>query len=527
MRVKRWRETTLRYRLMKFIRRREVNVSLAVLAQLLALLLGLVYFGQHYVIFYFCSTAMSILCALHVINSRSNPEMRAAWLVPILMFPFFGGVIYILLGRSRLTRRSRRQLEYNEPMLRRTFEADYSRLSDVAGPYGARVERECRGIAQMGGYPVFDGTQTQYLPTGEAFWKALLTELETAQRYIFLEYYIIEEGELWNSILQVLERKAAQGVDVRLMYDDIGCISRLPADYPARLRKKGIKVCVFNPYMPVLTSTANNRDHRKICVIDGVTAFTGGINLADEYVDCVRYFGYWKDTALLMRGEAAWGFAVMFLDMWDSITRSRESWADFRPQPEALAGIKGKGLVQPICTAPFSEISLSESTIINIIRSATKYVYLSTPYLIPTHELILAMITAARSGVDVRILTPNIPDKKVIFAATRAHYMQLIEAGVKIYEYSPGFMHAKQIVADDRMAMVGSVNLDFRSLYLNFECTAWMMDAQCIPDIRADMEESMRLSERITPEKGRALISSGTLPHRIWRSVLRVFAPLM
>lgn len=527
MRVKRWRETTLRYRLMKFIRRREVNVSLAVLVQLTALLLGLVYFGQHYLIFYICSMAVSVLCALHEINSRSNPAMKVAWLVPILLVPFFGGVIYILFGSSRMTRRSRRRSEHNEPMLRRAFAPEYEALPEITRPYGERVARECRGFVQMCGYPAFAHTETAYLATGEAFWRSLLEELENAQRYIFMEYYIIEEGEMWDRILDVLARKAAQGVDVRLMYDDIGCISRLPADYPARLRAMGIQACVFNPYMPVLTSSANNRDHRKICVIDGITAYTGGVNLADEYIDRVRYFGYWKDTALRMHGDAAWGFAVMFLDMWDSIAGVSEKWQDFRPDPAQIADISGQGLVQPLCTAPFSDLSLSESTLLNVIRNATQYVYISTPYLVPTHDLINAMITAARSGVDVRIITPNIPDKKVIFAATRAHYMPLIEAGVKIYEYSPGFMHAKMMVADDRMAMVGSMNLDFRSLYLNFEGMAWLLDAQCIPDIRRDMEESMRLSERITKEKGRALISSGTLPHRLWRSILRVFAPLM
>ena len=527
MRVKRWRETTLRYRLMQFIRRREVNVSLAVLAQLLALMLGLVYFGQHYVIFYFCSTAVGVLCALHVINGRSNPEMKAAWLVPILLVPFFGGVIYILLGRSRMSRKSRMRMERNADMLRRAFAREYQQQAQWLEPYGERVARESRGIVNMSGYPVFSGTDTEFLATGEIFWQRLLQELEKAQKYIFLEYYIIQEGEMWQRILDVLGRKAAQGVEVRLMYDDIGCISRLPADYPSKLRAMGIQVCVFNPYMPVLTSTANNRDHRKICVIDGNTAFVGGINLADEYIDRVRYFGYWKDSALVMRGNAAWGFAVMFLDMWDLINRGREDWSQFRPDPALTAGVRGQGLVQPMCTAPYSQISLSESTLINIIRNATKYVYLSTPYLIPTHDLITAMVTAARSGVDVRVITPNIPDKKIIFAATRAHYMQLIEAGVKVYEYSPGFMHAKQVVSDDRVAMVGSMNLDFRSMYLNYESMAWLLDVPCIADIRADMEETMRLSERITQEKCRALITSGSLPHRLLRSILRVFSPLM
>lgn len=527
MRVKRWKETTLRYRLVKFFRRRVVIVSLAVLAQFAVLLIGMVSFGQSYWVIYFIGVLLGLLCVMHELNGRSNPEMKVAWLVPILLAPYFGGVFYLLFGSSRLTRKSRRRIEHDDPRMRKAFAPEYQRQAQVTAAFGESIIRECRGLAAMGGYPAFGNTDTEYFPTGEVMWKRMLEELEKAERFIFMEYYIVNEGEMWNSILEILARKAAQGVDVRLMYDDIGCIAYLPLDYPRKLRDMGIQVCVFNPFMPVLTSGANNRDHRKICVIDGVTAFTGGVNLSDEYVDRIRRFGYWKDTGILMRGEAAWGFTVMFLDMWDSITRREEKWQDFRPTPEALAQVRGQGLVQPIATAPFADMSLSETTIINAIRSATKYVYITTPYLIPTHDLIMALITAARSGVEVRIATPNIPDKKQVFAATRAHYPQLVEGGVKIYEYSPGFLHAKQIVVDDRRAMVGSINLDFRSLYMNFECGAWLTDAQCIPAIRADMEETFRVSERITLEKCRTLNGPDTLRRRMWRSILRIFAPLM
>lgn len=527
MRVKRWKETTLRYRLMKFFRRRVVIVSLSVLAQLVVLIIGMVTFSKSYVAIYMTGVAVSLLCVMHEINGRSNPEMKLAWLVPILLLPYFGGVFYILFGSSRMTRKSRRRIEHDDPLMRQAFAPEYQQQPQVTQPFGDAVARECRGIAAMGGYPAFGNTETEFLSTGETLWKRMLEELEKAEKFIFMEYYIVNEGAMWSEILAVLERKAAAGVDVRLMYDDIGCIAYLPLDYPRKLREKGIQVCVFNPFMPVLTSGANNRDHRKICVIDGVVAFTGGVNLSDEYVDRIRRFGYWKDTGILMHGDAAWGFTVMFLDMWDSITRKKERWADFRPEPEKLAVVRGQGVVQPIATAPFADMSLTESAIINIIRGATKYVYITTPYLIPTHDLIMALVTAAKSGVDVRIVTPNIPDKQLVFAATRAHYAQLVEAGVKIYEYSPGFLHAKQIVSDDRRAMVGSVNLDFRSLYLNFECAAWLNDVQCIPAIRADMEEIFRVSERITAEKCRTINGPDTLLRRLWRSILRIFAPLM
>ncbi|MDO4355150.1 MAG: cardiolipin synthase [Clostridia bacterium] len=525
MRVKRLRETGLGYRVLKLLRRRVVIVTLAILVQLAVLTFGLAVFSRYYAAFYGVGVAISVATALYVINSRSNPEFKVAWLVPILLLPYFGGIIYILFGGSRFTRKSRQQIEHDEALLKRSFGPEYRAMAKVTAPYGAAVAGQSRCLLALGGYPAFGHTDTRFFPTGEAMWLRMLEELEKAERYILMEYFIIGEGEMWGRLLEVLERKAAQGVDVRLIYDDIGCIMLLPVSYPKTLREKGIQTCVFNPFMPVLTSGVNNRDHRKICVIDGHTAFTGGANLADEYIDRIRRFGYWKDTGLMMHGDAAWGFAVMFLDLWDALQHRQENLNDFRPDPAKLADVRGQGLVQPFCSAPFSRVSISETAITGLIRRATRYVYITTPYLIPTHELIMALTAAARSGVDVRIITPNIPDKKAVFAATRAHYMQLVEAGVKVYEYSPGFIHAKQIVADDHCAMVGSVNLDFRSLYLNFECAAWMVDAECIPAIRTDMEEIMRVSERITMEKCRRL--EGNVFQRLWRSVLRLFAPLM
>lgn len=525
MRVQRFRETSIGFRLFKFLRRRVVVVTMAVLVQLVVLVLGLLVFSQHVAAYYGIGLVISAAAALYVINGRSNPAFKIAWLVPILLMPYFGGVFYILFGGSRFTRKSRQQIEHDEALLRQAFAPEYESMPGRIAPFGETVAGQSRCLKAMGGYPAFDHTDTRFFADPEAMWRQMLEKLEQAETFIFMEYFIIAEGEMWDALLAVLERKAAQGVDVRLIYDDIGCITRLPVTYPKTLKEKGIQTLVFNPFMPVLTSGVNNRDHRKICVIDGHTAFTGGANLADEYIGRVRRFGYWKDTALMLHGAAAWGFTVMFLDMWDSMHHRREDWNQFRPDPAKLLDVRGQGLVQPFCTAPFSPDSMSETVITGMIRRAVKYVYITTPYLIPTHELIMALTTAARSGVDVRIITPNIPDKKYVFAATRAHYMQLVEAGVKVYEYSPGFIHAKQIVADDHCALIGSVNLDFRSLYLNFECAAWMVDTACVPDIRADMEEIMRVSERITMEKCRRL--EGNVFQRLWRSVLRLFAPLM
>ena len=351
----------------------------------------------------------------------------------------------------------------------------------------------------------------------------MLEELRKAKRYIFLEYFIIQPGVFWDSILEVLEEKVKEGVDVRVLYDDIGCLFTLPKDYAAQLEAWGIRCCVFNRFVPILSLRLNNRDHRKLCIIDGHTGFTGGINLADEYINRTVKYGHWKDTAILLRGEAVWSMTVMFLTMWDYM-RGEEDLESFRPvdMPQLPAEC-GNYFVQPYTDSPLDEEAVGETVYLNLINKARRYVYLTTPYLIVSDSVNTALCSAAKSGVDVRILTPHIPDKKVIFEVTRAHYEPLLEAGVKIYEYTPGFVHGKNFVVDDKYGTVGTVNMDYRSMFLHFEDGVWLCGAPCLWDIKEDFLRTLEQSERITLQRCRE--HSGA--RRLLRAVLRILAPLM
>ena len=328
---------------------------------------------------------------------------------------------------------------------------------------------------------------------------------------------------MWDTILDILKDKAQEGVDVRVMYDDIGSMFTLPRDYARELEAMtGIKCCVFNPFVPILSLRLNNRDHRKIMVIDGKVAFTGGINLADEYINEKVKYGHWKDSAIQVRGEAAWSMTVMFLTLWDYVReKATEDYDAFRP-PE-LPEIQAPGFVQPYTDNPLDCEAVGQAVYLNLINKARRYVYITTPYLIVDDSTNTALCIAAKSGVDVRIMTPHIPDKRVVFELTRSHYQPLLEAGVKMYEYTPGFVHAKNFAVDDKYGTVGSINLDYRSLFLHFENGVWLCNDPSIRDIRADFLSTLEQCQSVTLAQCRAL----PWWRKAVRAVLRVFAPLM
>ena len=353
----------------------------------------------------------------------------------------------------------------------------------------------------------------------------LVRELKQAKKYIFIEYFIINDGVMWQTILNILEKKAAEGVDVRLIYDGFGCLTTLPHKYYEELQKKGIKCQVFNPFRPILNIIQNNRDHRKLCIIDGWVGFTGGINLADEYINQKERFGHWKDTAVMLKGEAVWNMTVMFLHMWAVIGRSEESvdYEAYFPHRYHEGEFESDGFVQPFCDTPLDEEVVGEDVYLNIINKAKKYVYICTPYLIIDNEMMTALCLAAKSGVDVRIMTPGIPDKKLVFILTQSYYRQLLEAGVKIYEYQPGFLHAKSFVSDDEIGVVGTINLDYRSLYLHFEDGVWIYRNRVIQDIKDDFIQTMEYCRQIELE----FCLNRNIGLCIMQNIFRVFAPLM
>jgi len=497
---------------------RVVLISLLILAEITFLISMLLRFNT-LVNFYWISLGISIICTIWIIGNKTNPGYKIAWIVIILTVPFLGGPLYLLIGGNRLPRPLRKKLRRMEMTMLCEL-GGINKADALASVAGADAGKQARYIEQMAHCPVYGNTQTRYFPIGELFFEQLLEELKQAKDYIFLEYFIIQEGKMFNSILDILKEKVCQGVDVRILYDDLGSALTVPVNYHKKLESFGIQCRAFNRFIPVVSTKLNNRDHRKFCIIDGTSAFTGGLNLADEYINAVERYGHWKDSAILLRGDAVWSMTVMFLTMWDFVVEQVEPFEPFRPKPAPLFG---GGFVQPYTDSPWDEEAVGQTVYINLIQSAKDYIYITTPYLIIDYVMQFALTSAAKSGVDVRIITPYIPDKRLVFEVTRAHYQPLLEAGVRIYEYLPGFMHAKNFVVDDRFGTVGSINLDYRSMFLHFENGVLLFDTPCIADIKKDFLETLYKSKEITLSWCRSL----PWYRRFARAVFRIFAPLM
>ncbi len=498
---------------------RSVFVGLALVAQLATLFIMVSTFSTYTESFYWCCIALSVTAAIAIVGSRMEPGYKIAWLLLILPFPIFGGVLYIMVGGGSIPKRTQKRMK---GMLDKSFfslKEDFK--SDDLLPLGGDASGQASYLERRAACPAYTNTETEYFSLGDLAFPRILEELEKAEKYIFLEYFIIQPGVFWDSILSILERKVARGVEVRVLYDDFGCMFTLPRDYNEFLIKKGIQCRVFNRLTPVMSLRMNNRDHRKLLIIDGKIGFTGGINLADEYINVRERFGHWKDSAIFLEGDAVWSMTVMFLTMWDNIANWDEDFERFRPPAAPVR--PWTGYVQPYTDTPLDREAVGQAVYLNMIAKAKNYIYITTPYLVIDVATNTALCNAAKSGVDVRIITPHIPDKRYVFEVTRAHYPPLLEAGVKIYEYTPGFIHAKNFVVDDRFATVGTVNLDYRSLFLHFEDGVWLCESPCIRDIRKDFMETLKVSQPCSLRQFKHL----NILLQLYRSILRVFAPLM
>ena len=477
-------------------------------------------FSRYFVYFYAACIILTVAAVIWIVASRSHPDYKIAWIVPIMAFPVFGGLLFLLFGGGRLNRHIRTRLQQMDDLQREAL----GNMSLTTMPVtDESALAQSRYIARASLYPPHDHTVTTYYPLGEDLFKGMLEALEQAEHYIFLQYFTIQEGDMWGAILEILERKAAAGLDVRVLYDDLGCLITLPKHYDRTLRARGIACKVFNPFRPVATLRLNNRDHRKLCVIDGHTAFTGGINLSDEYINRVARFGHWKDSGIRVQGAGAWNLAVMFLSTWCISEAGQDDFTPYRPDPAQIAAVPTDGMVQPFMDTPLDNEAVSATIYLNLISRANRYVYITTPYLIIDHAMNDALCTAARSGVDVRLIVPHIPDKRRVFEVTRAHYVPLVEAGVKVYEYLPGFIHSKTIVSDDKFGVVGTINLDYRSLFLHFECGVWLCQTSSIHAIREDFLATQALSQQVQLKE----VSQLSWGKRLYRTLLRVFAPLL
>ena len=501
--------------------RRRMIISMLILAQA-AFLIWLVASGS--TLSHTLNTILrmlSLLAVLYIVSKGGKGSFKTLWVFLILSFPIFGGLLYLFVNLQSSTRKMRKTLDaarHSTNPLYTLPEDGYRKAATETGYYFPQV----RYLQDTCGFPIYDRTQTKYYCPGEEFLLALLDELEKAEHYIFLEYFLIQQGIMWDSILEVLRRKAKKGVKVRILYDDLGCFFLLPADYHKQLSALGIECGIFNPFHPLLTALQNNRDHRKIAVIDGKVAFTGGINLADEYVNAYNKFGHWKDSAVKVEGKAAWSFTLMFLEMWRSCGKEAEDLSLYYPWRITPCSVESDGFVLPYCDSPMDEEHVSEQVYLQILNQAQEYVYINTPYLIIDDSMVEALCLAAKRGVDIRIVTPHRWDKWAIHMTTRSYYRELLRGGVKIYEYSHGFIHAKSFVSDDQIATVGTANLDYRSLFHHFECGAWMFKTTAVTELKQDFLQTLQNCQEITMES-----TSKNPAMLLFQEVLRLIAPLL
>ncbi len=510
-------------RIIKFLTGRLCIIGVMILLQVAWIVVFLVDVSRRY---YFVSGILNLIAlaiAFSIVRQWSNPSSKLSWCFFIMAVPIVGVPVYLIFGRPGLTRGTRRRMDaVNERM--KPFLKEDKALTEFLHREHKQAALQSDYIWNVPRNPIYAHTTSRYFGCGEDMFQVMLSDIMRAKKYIFLEYFILDQGQMFDTLVEALAKKAAEGVDVRLIYDDFGCISTMPTHFYRKLQARGIKCAAFNPARPVMAIIMNHRDHRKILVVDGEVGYTGGINIADEYINRIVRFGYWKDTGIRLEGAAAWSFSVMFLEMWDFIVNSEEPYEKFMPAATFAAQIPTEGYVQPYDDTPLDSENVGENVYLNMITRATRYVYIYTPYLILDQEMIVALSNAAKSGVDVRIVTPGIPDKKLVYMLTRSHYAKLLENGVRIYEYTPGFLHAKCFVCDDEYATVGSINLDYRSLYLHFECGVFLYRTHSVAEVYEDMTATIAQSREILETDCRRRHPLGmSLVH----ALLRLAAPLL
>ena len=495
-------------------------MSVLIVLQFIVLFMMVFQYGEYRPHYDIVKNVFVALMVLYVLNHPMNSNAKITWLVLVMLFPVFGALLFWFTQLEVGHRVEKVRLEHIINITRTTIPQNKEIITRISEE-SPETESLVHYLARSGCYPIYDKTDVTYFPSGETKFAELLIQLEQAKDFIFLEYFIIEEGIMWGRILEILMKKAGEGVEVRLMYDGTCESSLLPHDYPKRLAGLGIKCKIFAPVTPFLSTHYNYRDHRKIVVIDGKVAFTGGVNLADEYINERERFGHWKDTAIMLRGEAVKSFTLMFLQMWN-VGEKNNDFYKYINVP-AVSVKEANGYVIPYGDCPLDDDRVGERVYMDILNRANKYVHIMTPYLIIDGEMETALRFAAKRGVDVKIILPGIPDKKYAFALAKNHYKHLLDAGVKIYEYTPGFVHAKVFISDDCKAVVGTINLDYRSLYHHYECATYMYRTDCIAEIEHDFEETLSKCSRVSNDS----IKKERLLFKIAGWVLKVVAPLM
>lgn len=473
------------------------------------------------------STLISLLCSiaalilvLRIYGGYENAAFKMPWIFLLLSFPLPGLFLFLLFGRKNVTRKMRRRFEEIDPKLLAEIRQDPSVMAALEAR-DLSVANQCRYIHSYGQYPVYQNTDVRFYPDAAEGFEAQLDQLSKAESFIFMEYHAIEEGRSFARLKEVLADRVRYGVEVRVLYDDIGSIGFLDSSFIRRMEDIGVQCRVFNPVIPVLNFFMNNRDHRKITVVDGKAGFTGGYNLADEYFNITHPYGQWKDTGIMLRGEAVEALSVMFLEMWNAMKQTDTDYRHYLPKGHFSPS--AQGFIQLYADSPLDGIPLGENVYINLINNAKRSLYVMTPYLIISDEMTRALTLAAQRGVDVRVITPGIPDKKLVYRITRSYYAGLVRGGVRVYEYTPGFLHAKQVLCDGEAATVGTINFDYRSLYHHFENGAFLYGFSAVEEITRDFADTLSASTEVT-----AKYQAGhNAVLRVAQCVMRLFAPLL
>jgi cardiolipin synthase len=506
-----------------------VTILLVLQVVLLSVVFVLLAGYVHYI--YLINLVISLFIVVYIVNRQEAPEFKIAWLAFMCLMPIFGIGYYLFIELSpkqkKIVANSRKVADYSAHLL-----AQNLAVPESMGTCVPRYIGLINFLQKKGPYPVYNCSGVTYYNDGEKAFEAVKTALRNAKTYIFMEYFVVSPGKLLDEVVGILMERAAAGVEIRLMYDGLCHAKTLSYNFPKQLKEYGIKVHVFEPFSPFLSSDQNYRDHRKMTIVDGEVAFTGGFNLADEYVNFTQPFGHWKDIAARISGEAVRTYAVLFLQNWhlDGL-KEKDIWENYLPKtsmpPPVISQVKndmcGGGFIAPYADSPNVSNEIGETVYIDILNQAKEYVWIMTPYMILGSDVLKAIAYATGRGVDVKIIIPHIPDKKIPFAIAKSYYPELIKAGVKIYEYTPGFIHAKLFVSDDVVATVGSYNLDYRSFYLNYEVGALLVNCPAIKDIRQDYETTLNTCHEISIADYKAL----PFPTRVLGKILRLFGPLM
>lgn len=506
--------------LWRFVTSRYFLCALMILLELILIVTVYWYACLKFAPVYFASVVISVIIFLYVINHYESPELKLPWLVIILALGVVGALLFLILTNNE---RLKKTLHRFQASVTKTVKFLPKHTLSLIPKSDQTAYGQAHYLVEASGFAAYQGSQTTYFSTGEDFWQALLVDLEKAQKFILLEFFIIEPGEMWDSIVEILRRKVDEGVEIYLMYDDFGCMNRLPIGFERAMQKLGIHTLIANQIQPVLSRAYNNRDHRKIVVIDNQISYTGGANLADEYVNKHERFGHWKDSAIRIEGAATTSFTAMFLELWNAQSAVALDEKRFFTR-ETVKRASHDGVVIPYGDGPhaFYPEEIAKNVYLNLINSARNYLYITTPYLICEYELMDALSLAAKRGVDVRIIVPHIPDKKIIFWMTRSNYEVLVHSGVKVYEFTPGFIHAKNFVCDDKIATCGTVNLDYRSLVHHFECGVWLYQGDSIKQMKKDFLATVKQSSLVT--SGEAHLDFW---QRLMAEILKIFSPLM